>query len=199
MPLSSQADRDSPFFECPHLLMDTCALTWFAKNENGISLLYSVMQSYLLLIPTPVLYELAFGAASQSDPAERDLRTMLFKSNRHVDMIHYAFTHQRREVRPGSFIVINPGFNEWWTARDRLLIYSDISRASTGSVKKNLSMDALIHACARNCFAPICTVNVADFKKLNMASNSRSHDREVPYFTPEQVIASLNDEVFFHP
>ena len=197
MPLLSNDKTYSYFLECPHLLMDTCALTWFTRHENGFELFHKVMQHYLILIPTPVLYEFAFGDQDQSSESERDLRTFLFKTEHKVEMFSYAMTQQQRNIRPGTFYVINPGFNEWWTARDRLLIYANLSKASTRKVKRELSMDALIHACARNCFAPICTVNVSDFKKLNLAANSRSHDRGVPFFTPEEVLASITEPVLF--
>lgn len=197
MPFNSNNSRHLYFFQFPAIVFDTCALIWFAKKTNGLSLLNSVMSTYRILIPTTVLYELAFGLSGMSTPEESEIRDLFFKRKNEIDMLNYSFARQRELLQPGGFSVINPTYNEWWTARDRILKYSELSGASVGKNKKELSMDALIHACARNCFAPICTNNVEDFLKLNKAADALTHDGGVPIFSPQQVLDSLTCEIFF--
>ena len=197
MPLRSRRDFHNVFFEAPALLLDTCAITWFAKQDNGIALFDRTMARYRLLIPTPVLYELAFGTSETVHVNERLLRDRLFDPRTEVNLHAYGRARQEGRIQAGGCFIVNPTHLEWWSARDRLLRYVTLSGSAAGKSKQNYSLDALIHSCARNSFSPICTMNVRDFMKLNKAANLVAHDKSVPVFTPEQVLASITDEIYF--
>ena len=61
MALKSNNPKHAYFLDTPVVLMDTCALTWFAKHWEFPAAFDRVANNFLILIPTPVLYELAFG------------------------------------------------------------------------------------------------------------------------------------------
>lgn len=195
MTLSSSITKHTHFFKFPALLFDTCGLTWFAARGSGIEELGAIARRYCLLIPTPVLYELAFGTEDQVGANEAILRKHFMKWDACMEMMAYGFARQQGHLMPMGFVVLNPGYNEWWTARTRLLKYVEIAGSSTGKSKRDLSLDSLIHSCARNCFAPICTQNISDFNKFNHAGATSPHDGTVPLFTPEQVLQSLSSLV----
>ena len=197
MPLSSTVAKQEHFFTFPALLFDTCGLTWFAERRNGIDELDALATCYLLLIPTPVLFELAFGTPDKVGATEALIRKRFMDYRACIDMTQYSL--ESRQLRRGArgFVVLNPGFNEWWTARTRLLKHVEISAATTRVTKRDLSLDALIHAIARNAFAPICTENVADFQRLNRAGARIRHDGTVPVFHPEQALRSMHELVAY--
>lgn len=179
--------------------MDTCALTWFARQPpDGVEQFRYIVKNYHVLVPTPVLYELAFGVPGTADDKEVTLRSMLFRHEKCIEMREFAHALRGGGIRPGAFSIVNPGFNEWRTARDRALIHIGLSGATARVTKRDLSMDALIHACARNSFAPVCTTNLDDFVKLNRAGDTRIHDRTVPLVTPEELMRSVADDVVCH-
>lgn len=195
MPLSSPSPHHSAFFETKTVLFDTCALTWFAKAPDGEVMLDQILASYRVLVPTPVLYELAFGPDEQADGNEKKLRSLIHVSSNCVEVLNYSISMRQGALPPNGFLVVNPGFNEWWTARTRLLAHVGVSGGLPGKAKKEYSLDALIHATARNCFAPICTANISDFEKLNTSARSVCHDRSVPLFHPEALVRSLVEKI----
>lgn len=195
MPFVSDNARHTEYFRYPAVLLDTSALTWFANRADGLLELDAVMARYHLIITTTVLFELAFGPIEASHIQELAIRDKFFKSERQIEFHWYQFSRMKGLLGPGTFSVVSPGFNEWWTARDRVLKYSRLAGMPPGQNKRNLSMDALIHACARNTFSPICTENLGDFRRLNQASEVAQHDGSVPIFRPQQVLDSLTQDV----
>lgn len=195
MPLSSSSEHHLAFFETKAVLFDTCALTWFAKTEAGMVMLDQILVTYRVLVPTPVLYELAFGPDQLVDNNEMQLRSRIHVSSNCVELLDYSISMRQGRGAINGFLVINPGFNEWWTARTRLLAHVGVSNRRPGKAKKEYSLDALIHATARNCFAPICTANISDFEMLNTTARPVWYDRSVPLFHPEDLIRSLTEVV----
>jgi hypothetical protein len=198
MPLVCSDPTYKDFFKIPAVLMDTCGLTWFTRRPNGIHEFARICGSYVVLIPTPVIYELAFGLPGKPDVAESDLQAMLNQSAE-IDLYKYGNAVQGNVVvAPGGYLV-NPGHLEWWSARERLLKYLSNAGPSVkiSKQKDRLSLDALIHSCARNTFAPICTNNADDFRKLNQGGKQQSTNGAVPFFTPEKVLLALTEQVEF--
>lgn len=197
MPLTSSSDLHNYYFQFSSILFDTCGLNWFAKRPNGLSELNAVAGKFLLLIPTPVLFELAFGAQDQVGKSESVIRKRFMDSSSCLDLFQYNFAVNEGRLPPKGFLILNPGFNEWWTARNRLLKYAEVAGATTRVVKRDLTFDSLIHAMARNTFSPICSENIDDFRKMNRAGSDSSHDGTVPIFHPEKVLESLENEVLY--
>lgn len=156
-----------------------------------------VINAYRVLVPTPVLYELAFGPDELVGRNEAQIRQRIHDSRNCIEIINYHFASNQKRLAPTGLLVVNPGFNEWWTARTRLLMHIGSTNASFGKVKRQYSLDALIHATARNCFAPICTSNLNDFEKLNTVAREVHHDGPVPLFHPESIIRSLTEMVHY--
>ena len=197
MALLSNNSKHALYFSVPAILLDTCALTWFANRGTGIDELNKIQAAYRLLIPTTVLYELAFGLPDSVGENESLLRQRFFIRESEIDMYKYRFAFNHKAITPGGFYIINPGYFEWWSAREQLLAHVALKGAETGTTKRNLSFDALIYACARNTLSPICTENVRDFKKLNAARAQHSWVGTVPIYSPDQVLASLESDILF--
>ena len=180
-------------------MLDTCAITWYAQQPDGMSRFDSLFSAYRLLIPTPVLYELAFGPEELVGANERLIREHLSLSGSAncIDQLQYTRAQRQGQIKAGGYYILNPGYFEWFSARDRLLRYIDLSNAKHGKSKREYSLDALIHSCARNCFAPICTANISDFKKMNRAGALSAHDGTVPIFSPEQVLLAVSSDVCY--
>ena len=195
MPLASNTPRHVVYFETNSALFDTCGFTWFATAPDGMASLERLLSTYRILVPTPVLYELAFGPDDLVGRSEAQIRQKIHDSTNCIDTISYAFASRQGRLPSNGFLVVNPGFNEWWTARTRLLTHVRTTDARPGKAKREYSLDALIHATARNCFAPICTANLADFEKLNAASRQAHHDGSVPLFHPECLIRSVTEMI----
>jgi hypothetical protein len=198
MPLVCNDPEYKNFFKIPAVLMDTCGLTWFTRRPNGVHEFARICGSYVVLIPTPVMYELAFGLPGKPDLAESALQAMLNQSAE-IDLYKYGnAVRQNAVVALGGYLV-NPGYMEWLSARERLLKFLSMAGPTVdiSKQKNRLSLDALIHSCARNSFAPICTSNVGDFRKLNLGGQQQSTNGAVPLFTPEQVLLALTEQVEF--
>lgn len=91
--------------------------------------------------------------------------------------------------------LFNPDWEEWPGSGNRIIQHTtNAGSAKLSTQKQKLSLDALIHACARNLFLPVCTNNLGDFIKLNRAAESSDIDHPFPIFTPEQVLASLHSD-----
>ncbi len=161
--------------------------------------LMEVSKSYLVIVPTPVMYELAFGVPGTASSNEEKLWAEINSHGRSHEMQHFNWLQLRNQVPKNGLMLINPGFNEWWTARTRILKYVEVAKAQPGKSKRNDSFDALIHAMARNLFVPVCTDNVKDFEKFNRAGTLINRDGVVPLFTPEQVVESLTGTVKYVP
>ena len=194
MPLISQDKKHAQYFEYRAILFDTCGLSWFAKQPLGHQNLVTISKKYLLLIPTVTLYEFGFGLPEQLSSAEIAIRNNFMKSDACIEMREYDSAQMLKKLPESGFFVINPGFREWWTARDRQLKHAKNTKAKIRNVKQKLSFDALIHAIARNCFAPICTENIDDFCLLNQIGASNVFDGTVPIFKPSQILNSLTSD-----
>lgn len=193
MTLSSSTSRHAEYFETNSVLFDTCGFTWFATAPGGMDALDRVLSIYRVLVPTPVLYELAFGPDELVGENEAQIRQGIHNPTNCIDIINYHLSLRQGRLPAVGFLVVNPGFNEWWTARTRLLAHIESVDARPGKVKREYSLDALIHATARNCFAPVCTVNLDDFEKLNAVARQVHHDGAVPLFHPESIVRSISE------
>lgn len=198
MSLDSQVQRHAEYFEANSILFDTCGLTWFAKQPGGMATLQRVLLDYRVIVPTPVLYELAFGPDELVEENEAEIRKWIHDPTNCVDVLNYTFAQRQGLLRPNGFLVVNPGFNEWWTARTRLLSHIGGSPGTRpAKAKREYSLDALIHATARNCFAPVCTANTDDFEMMNAVARQVSHDGSVPLFHPRDIARSLGEVVVY--
>ena len=129
MPISTNVPRAAAYIEDQALLFDTCAFTWFAKTDDNMTLLGRVTSQYRILVPTPVLYELAFGSNDLVNNNESKIWNHIHDPTKCVDISNYIFAQRQKRIPKIGIILINPGFNEWWTARTRLLEYISISGA----------------------------------------------------------------------
>ena len=198
MPLKSTIPKSETYFSSNQIMLDTCAFTWFAKQDTGIDEFRKVVSKYRVLAPTPVFYELAFGVKEKVHAKEQELlEEILAAKTQGFEMLDFHFAEKINQLPSCGLVMINPSSNEWWTARQRLLKHIEAVNAGVAKVKKDMSLDALIHATARNCFSPICTVNIKDFEKLNTVASQRSHDSAVPLFTPDELVQSLSSDVIY--
>ncbi|MES2099393.1 MAG: PIN domain-containing protein, partial [Pseudomonadota bacterium] len=199
MPLSSTVERHRVFFEVSALLLDTCVLIELADRVDGEALLQRLLSHYTLLVPTVAIYELTFGLSSTVPPSQKALEARLTSAaNQRTalnDDFDYSISRNHGAIPTGQIVIVNPTISEWVSARNRLLRRIEQQGAEYGRAKERHSFDALVHSCARNRFAPLCTNNVRDFEHFNRAANSVSYDRSIPIFTLAQALASLETTV----
>lgn len=203
MPLSTNVPRANAYIQNRFVLFDTCGFTWFAESDERMYMLMGIINTYRVLVPTPVMYELAFGLPDQVREWEKRIWKEINAPKHAIDTVNLNFMAQSGQIPNHGFIPINPGFNEWWSSRDRVI--DQIRQKSTSprnevNVKKlklDLTLDALIHATARNCFSPICTTNMRHFESLNKSALVSAHDSPTPLYTPEEVFRSIQQEVHF--
>ncbi|MBX9347187.1 hypothetical protein K5M36_08805 [Chromobacterium vaccinii] len=196
MSLKSNNEQHQAYLDSPAVLMDTSALTWFAKNDGFPQLLNLVSDSYMILVPTPVLYELAFGTKDSVDSRELWLRDSIGNFERELDAYKFGQAKQQGKLPRSGIYFLNPGHQEWYSARERLIRLSTLKGgAKIKEGKSRHTLDSLIFSCARNCFVPICTSD-KDFKELNRAAAAAHYERSVPIFTPDQLVASLDEDVW---
>lgn len=162
-----------------------------------MTVLKEVISLYRVLVPTPVMYELAFGPDGSAGENEKQIWSQFHSPGGAIDLVAYRFASRSRQLASTGFMVVNPGYDEWWTARTRLLSHIGSSGMRPGKAKKEYSLDALIHATARNCFAPICTANMVDFEMLNKVASKVHHDGPVPIFHPESIAKSVSETVHY--
>lgn len=198
MPISSNESKHDHYFEQCVVTLDTCALIEFSTMENGESSFKDVLTKYSFLIPTPVMYEFTFGIDKEGEN-QKFLHEIIKDIPREhiIEMDQYSWGSRQRKILPGSIFIINPGINEWKTARDRILKYVEEKGGSAGGMKKKSTFDSLIHSCARNCFTPICTENISDFNKFNYVGNLKWYDGTVPTYTVQQLIESVEKTIVF--
>lgn len=200
MALLSKNTAHDHYFEFKTILFDTCGLSWFAGRDDCWELIEKINNLYTLLLPTVSLYELGFGPSGSVRSCEKLILEKFMDSTRKIEMREYDELYFSKKLAR-KFYVINPGYNEWWTAKKRLLSHVDDSESCSNKPNmrtiKEKSFDALIHATSRNCFSPICTTNIKDFRILNRQGSKLWYDGTVPFYSPEQLVASLDHDVFF--
>lgn len=196
MSLFPASEGGQHYFWTKGVVIDTCAVNWFLKRPEGILELKRIQHSMALIVPLPVLYEIGFGAPDHVSDNEKKFHEVM-SNTREVPVLTLALAHaEGRRWGPGLGLV-NPGWAEWYSSRNRIIQHVvNAGNAKMGVQKKELSLDSLIHACARNLFLPICTENIADFQKINRAAESSGYDEAVPLFTPKQLLDSLNSDEY---
>lgn len=202
MPLASTVPHQAVFFEAPALMLDTSALIDLAQGTDGAERFETLLSHYTLLVSTVAIYELSFGPsdAVSSGQSELEARLQRIAVETHADdQYAYSVSRNKGEISSGEIVIVNPSIAEWVSARNRLVrrITHDGGDYSKG--KKKHSLDALIYSCARNRFAPLCTIDVGDFERMNLAANELPYDRSMPIFTLDQAMASLTSEVVYSP
>lgn len=219
MPLTSSNPAHLPFLSVPVILIDTGALVWLNEQDNHIALLSSLLSKYSLVVPTPALYEFAFGQPHEISRKEKELREFFADKSVQLDSDKFAKAWENHKLRPGYIYNTAPGFFEWEQARNLVIRRAMLQLTAdprpysvtcpsckhefkTGKrervnfqAKRNHSLDALIFACARNHWIPICTRDTEDFTKLNEAALQMGHT--MPFFTPQQLLESVEHEVRF--
>lgn len=199
MALKSSAEKHDPYFEQCVITLDTSSLVAFSKMDEGVTKFNGLLGYYSFLIPTPVMYEFAFGHEAKIHDGEKlfQNRISAIKPEQRVEILHYNVLSRNSIIPKGLLLIVNPSFYEWTSSRNRILSYAQDVNAQMNKIKNKHSFDSLIHSCARNCFTPICTADVKDFKKFNQAGNKNLHDGTVPFFTPEQVLSSIEEDAVF--
>lgn len=196
MGLRSNNPSHNNYFKSRSIVMDTCAITWIAKELDGLEIFDILQKEYLLLIPTPVLFELAFGSPESVHLSEKLIRDKFINAQQ-IDPYKYHIAHDNGQLPESGYYLVNPSHMEWWSARERLLKYIGLSpQAQYGKNKQKYSLDALIHSCARNLFTPVCTLNIKDFQKMNIAGGLLAYDGTIPIVTPEQLLESIKSDIY---
>ena len=201
MPLSSTVEWHKVFFEVPNLLLDTCILIELADHGDGETLLQKLLASFVLLVPTVAIYELTFGLSSKVSSSQKALEARLTRAaNQRTalnDDFEYSISRNHAAIPTGQIVIVNPSISEWVSSRNRLLRRIEQHGGEYGRAKEKHSFDALVHSCARNRFAPLCTSNIRDFEHFNRAADSVSYDRSIPIFTLAQALESLESTVVY--
>jgi hypothetical protein len=196
MPLLSSEKTSRGFFWTQGVVMDTCGVKWFLERPDGMAELKRIQHCMTVIVPLPVLYEIGFGKPEDVSPNEKEFHEV-FSNTREIPIMKLALAHaEGQPIGPGIGLV-NPGWEEWYSSRNRIIQHVvNVGNAKMGVQKKELSLDALIHACGRNLLLPICTENLVDFLKMNRAAESTGFDEAVPLFKPEQLLAALESDQY---
>lgn len=200
MPLRSSVPKHNAYFEQDVILLDTAAIIFFAKSEEGMRDFDALLSKYSFIVPTPVIYELAFGPTELVSKNQGLLRSKFMNPNETHRMteLQYKITARKLKIAAGNIFAFNPGFGEWQVSREILLTHLHKNKGTNISKgKKEHTLDALIHACALNCFAPVCTLNVKDFEKFNEVEKDKHWVRTVPIYSPTDLVRSLSQDVVF--
>ena len=197
MSLGSTQPSQAIYFEAPAIMLDTSAIIWIsdARGLQGLDLLLS---TFAVLIPTPAIYETAFGPREMVSPGQKNvLDRLTFEAQKAWTNTPYSYEILRRagQIRAGAIHVINPTINEWESSRNRLVARIQTAGGNYRKGKLKHSLDSLIYSCARNNLSPLCTENIEDFEKLNVAANRSSHDHAIPLFTTRQVFDAVDNDV----